>query len=143
MRKADYSDIPALIHFAKAFFEYSGYGDYVTFSANRMRQVLRNLIDSDDGVVFICEAGFCCAVMHQNFFTQDWVAHELCWWVDPDRRAAGFGRELRAHLEQWAKEKGAAYLVMSSLDFGRGDKVGPIYVEAGYTPAEHAFIRSF
>lgn len=69
-------------------------------------------------------------------------ATELFWWVDPDSRQSGAGRDLLNGLESWAKAQGAARLSMMSMH-SLDNGVGKLYERAGYVLTEQTYIKDF
>lgn len=66
------------------------------------------------------------------------VATELGWYVRPDFRKLGLGKDLLSAFEYWAKEvAGASLINMGSID----DSVGDYYLKKGYSLSERAYIK--
>jgi GNAT superfamily N-acetyltransferase len=139
--EATHEDIPALLAYGRAFFDESGYGDYIGFNEEKVADLFARMIDQPDAVILVTEGGFTGAAMVQLYFSSDWLAQELFWWLAPRVRGNGTGALLREGLEDWARQKDVGLFVMSSLDFGRPDQVSAKYRQAGYVPVEHSFVK--
>lgn len=141
IQKAQEKHVPRLLRYGRLFFTESGYGEYVRFDEDRLRGVFAEMIESPHAAVFIANGGLAGATLTQMYFTSDVTAHELFWWVEPDKRGSYLGDDLREALEDWARDNGASVLTTSTLDAATPEHVERKFKAAGYRPAERGFIR--
>lgn len=92
--------------------------------------VVANLIQSPDGVVFISNGGFLAGCLQPTVVNPAKVAMELGWFA---RDRSGM-RLLRA-FEAWAVDKGAEMVKMST------GAVGPDLARLGYTMTEKNWVK--
>ena len=86
--------------------------------------------------------GMAGVIVYPNYFNRSrLVAQEMFWWVDPEARGLGAGRELLTTIEAWAKDRGADALTMIALDDVDGERVAQMYKAAGYKPLERNFLK--
>jgi GNAT superfamily N-acetyltransferase len=69
------------------------------------------------------------------------IAQELFWWVQPEARGTGLGRELLNEFENWAKQIGARWTSVCNITHLRGNAVGKLFERSGYTKRESAYIK--
>lgn len=123
------------------FYRASGYATYLEFDEEMARRTLQTMIDSDEALVLVTEGGVSAATMVKPFFSDDLMAQELFWWVDPDKRGAGIGRQMREAMEAWARMRRAKVVAMSCLAFAGVEPAKDKFLKTGYTLSEHGFIR--
>lgn len=140
IREATIDDLPAVLEFGYQFYRASGFGDFANYDEAKTRHFMQQLIEQPAGVILFNDDGMVGAVETSLFFSTTPMVQEMFWWLDPAARGNGAGRALRQALEVWTRQRGTAYLVMSSIDFGAGDYSRESYLRAGYAPAEHTFI---
>lgn len=139
MRPATPDDTPALMRMGRSFAARAG----VPFDDESLAETFRILIDAES--IFVAgdpPTGMVAAMVYRNYFLRsENVAQELFWWVDPESRGAGIGREMLDGLEAWAKANEARTLTMVSLDAVDGEAVGRLYTARGYSPLERHFSK--
>lgn len=143
IRAAIPSDDAALITFGLKFYLTLPYADvpYCEESATRWLAMLRErgvlLIAEIDGEPVGMAAGLFAPFIFNDQFR---VGQELFWWIEPDYRSYGIGRELLAELELAAHNAGCIRWSMIAIE-GTQDHVGKLYERAGYAPAERAYTK--
>lgn len=108
------------------------YNDEVLYDLLHKMLVLDNfivLLDGDKGML----AGTCTPFLFGNKL----VASEIGWWVEPEYRNSGVGKQLVDAFEEWAKEKNCDMIVMVSID----DSVGKYYEKTGYSLVERMYLK--
>lgn len=140
IREAKEADIPQLLEYCRAFYAASVYADFVDYSDEVMTETLRGSMERDNGIVLIADGGCAMAVTVQLFFSPDFIAQELLWWVQPEKRGQGTAKALKRGLEAWARSQGAKLVGMSALA-SSPKHVTETYRRSGYAPAEQSFIR--
>jgi len=147
VRRVTEADIPAYVTPSKQFIDTTPLAKFVDFDVgdieNFLRQALVNpdvgmwLVEGDDGIV-----GICGAILYPLYFSpRNKLAQELWWWVKPSARGSAAGRQMKAYMEAWAQERGAAAMFMIALANDKAEKVARLYSRAGYTPLEHTFAK--
>lgn len=135
IRKATIEDYSAVFAMAKKFAEESPYKDLCTIT--RLRSVVLDCLLSPDRVVFMNEHGMIAGMYTVFIYGSDLNAVELAWWVDPEHRTSGLGKELIQAFEDWAKDNGCKMVTMISLD----DDLGKYYEKRGYKLNERAYLK--
>lgn len=140
IRVATNEDKPELHRMGREFYNASGYSDVGEWSPEVFDNTLDLLIDA--GTLLIAPGGMIGWVNFPVFMTGQQVAQELFWWVDPDKRDSGLGRELLAMAETKAKDQGSSKMMMLCLDELEPEKAVAMYAKMGYVPRERTFMRS-
>lgn len=94
-------------------------------------QTLAALLGSPDGAVWVSGGGFLAASIQRSVISPVPVAAEHGW-----HATDGSGLRLLRTFERWAREKGAAFITLST---GPG---GPDLERVGYRRAEQAWVRA-
>lgn len=90
---------------------------------------------SDDCGCFISDQGVIMGVLAPLYYRPDYrIVSELFWWAE-DRT----GSALLAALEDWAREKGANRMSMSTLDGFQGGRADDLLKKRGYFLHEKTF----
>lgn len=140
IRTATAWDLPDLMRMARAFLEATPYASIGI--AESFPQLLLKLID--EHILLVADTGrvrgMAAVMLVPLYFNPSHVAaSELFWWIDPDARGSGVGRELLDAIEAAAKERGAKTLAMISMK-AMTDVEG-VYLKRGYEAAERTFVR--
>lgn len=67
------------------------------------------------------------------------IATERFWWVKPEHRASGVGKQLLAKIQEAAKEQGCAELWMIALDDENLSFVDGFYRHEGFLRCDHMY----
>lgn len=138
LRIATIDDMDELMGMALKFAKASNYADYV--EEDKIRAFIEQLVLSDvpEVLMLLHEGQGMLAAMAQPFiFGKPMLATEICWWVEPDARTKGVGKELMEAYEFWAKKLGCTMLTMSCLD----DLLGKYYEKNGYSLYERVYFK--
>lgn len=145
IRLANMEDLEVVCDFAESFFDETPYAKSYVFSRRRVKEVIGGCLSSpvDKAVVILLESdttpiGVLIAVAVQSIFSEDLLAQEIMWWVDPPYRGISSLKLLEA-LEEWAKEFGMSYVSMGSVP--EVTKLDRLYTRLGYTNTELAYIK--
>lgn len=147
IRKAEFSDVPAMLEIGRRFHSATLYATYgATFSPEKLGESLSNYLSSSDACVLVAEkngalVGVACAVKTQLYMSDDDVAVELFWWVEPEARGGTLAIRLMNHLEQWATQAGCKCMAMSSMATIEGSPADDIYSRRGYRNIEKSWIK--
>ena len=143
LRPANTSDIPQILANGKTFATSAYPGipfDEETFFGCVMQMM-------NDGLLIVAEEngehfGGVGAIKGPLFInTSVSIAMERFWWVKPEHRASGIGRDLLKALEAAAKEQGCARVLMIALHNDELPFVDGFYKKFGYAPMEHFYAK--
>jgi hypothetical protein len=136
IREAVVKDIPAILDIGRRFHAFSPWSD-LPYSDDAVTQMIERMTASPDAVVFFNGSGVLGGVASPIYFGGGLVAQELFWFADKG------GRELLDAFEGWAKEKGAAGVLMISLaiDERTDERMSAIYERRGYALRERNFYK--
>lgn len=137
VRFATEEDVDNIVTMAMKFADSSSYKGMM--DENKIRAIVESLVkmNKKEGTILICEGGFLAAMTNPFMFGLDYIATEIAWWVDEDKRQTGLGTDLLRAFEEWAKHIGCKYATMISLD----DKLGNLYERMGYKLYERAYMK--
>lgn len=140
LREATLDDVAPIQAMFAEFVSSTAYAQWVGNNPIYSAAMIKFLIESDDGTVFVADddgvlIGMCGVLVYTDAYSGERVASESFWWLNPDRR--GFGPHLLKRAEKWCKARGAVFLsMMQPFDKPR---VGEIYAKLGYSPVEVIF----
>lgn len=142
IRHATESDYAAVISMSRKFYETIPYSDvpFCDESAVRWIELMRAqgcllIVHVDEEIVGMAGALFSKCLFNDAYK----VGSELFWWIEPEYRSLGIGRELLAELEKCAHASGCVRFAMASVT--DHDRLGKIYGQAGYQEAERAYSK--
>lgn len=145
IREATKEDIPILLHMGEQFFNASDFGRLTDYDRDSTRQTFVDLISN--GILLVGEIegsviGMVGAVLYPLYFNiRHLTGQEMFWWVDPDYRKTGIGKQLLVELEKKAYSMGADSFSMIALDKINPEIMGRVYKMNGYFPAEHSYYK--
>jgi GNAT superfamily N-acetyltransferase len=133
--KATYADFDTIYNLVWKFIENSPYKDMA--DEVKVEVVIEHALEK--GVVFLDEdhQGVIGGIIIPFAYGFQLQAAELCWWVEPEARKTGLGKELLDAFENWASERDASFITMISLD----DQVGKVYEKLGYALKERTYMK--
>lgn len=122
---------------AMKFAEASPYSKYTEPGA--MQDVLAVSMRKPDSIVFLDSEGqgMILGTIVPFIYGSMQTAVELAWWVNPEARKTGLGRDLMDKFESWARIMGCGAVIMVSLD----DDIGNYYVKRGYELRERTYMK--
>lgn len=94
-------------------------------------------VNDDDKIAISKDGGILLGIVGQSLLGPFKQAHEIVWWVDPQKR--GNSLSMVRIYEDWAKEKGANLIELKSLN--KFKEVETIYEKIGYEPIEQSWIK--
>ncbi len=130
----DYETIKSM---ADKFIEVSGYKEYS--SDEDIRTTILNMLSAPRtaSVIALGDGGMLAGAVSKFPFGPHFIATEVAWWVDPDKRKNGLGKELLRYFEIWAGVVGCSFVSMVSLD----DELIKFYEKEGYKLYERACMK--
>lgn len=115
------------------------------------RKAMQNLVAattlSGDACTIIAEVdgnmvGALCALSYQHPMKPSVrIGQELFWWVDPEHRKGGTGKEMLSAFEDWAKSIGCRSVVMATMHGIDHERNGAFYQRSGYGPFEYTYLK--
>ena len=134
IREATVSDIPALLAMGRAFADEAGVTDRVGWSDDAAAQLLEQLVENENGVLFCSETGLIGGVVFAHPFSGQKVFQEMFW-----RSHGRDGIRLLRAAEARAKELGATRSLMIGMD--TMPDLHRLYSRLGYSPAERTYVK--
>ncbi len=137
LRLATSEDFDVVKEMVMKFVAVSGYADLT--DEDTLNGLIKYMLSGEDPntVVVLADGGMIAGRLDKFPFGDLLVTSEVAWWVDPEQRKLGLGKELVDAYEYWAKLKGAKICVMSALD----DDLGKFYEKKGYELYERAYMK--
>ena len=140
-------DKEAIYNMSMKFLEASGY-DW-RLNSNKVNAVIDDIVGAK-GYSKICllltweekPIGMLAAISDRPLFSDQLIAEELVWWVEPEYRGKSSLSLLEAY-EQWAQMMGCTGVRMACLEDLNGNAVGRIYERNGYKKKESAYYKEF
>lgn len=146
IREATIKDYAFVEKMATQFIETADHESRIGISPDKdtvMKLIVGMISDKDK--VFLIEEGkgmIGGGLLPWAYNNDSMVAHELCWWVDPEIRGGTTGVRLFKAFEQWAKDKGVKALMMASIPWLKGEKVNTMYKKSGLVLLETSYGRA-
>lgn len=143
VRFAQESDWPVVLEYVRNFHKQSVYSDIpVTEDCHSLFQLILSqnmLVVVEDGnkVVGIC-GGLVAPIPFNPKLT---MAQELFWWIEPEYRDGGAGKQLLEGYQLACKANGVALLFLSSLEGVEPEKADYIYKRYGFEKAENVYAK--
>lgn len=144
VRRATPDDMPALLRMGRSFHETTPYAD-VAYDPDSIRFICTQLMES--GVLLVAEikgaaVGVVGAVMAPLFMNRDaLICSEVFWWVDPEARGSGAGKEMAKQLETICREAGVYRLAMVAIHAPGIEQVESMYQRLGFEPTENTWTK--
>lgn len=109
IRKVEPQDFKTLVRLGREMHAESSFSG-VPFSDDKAYTTLGRYVCGDDRVWYVAcvdgeICGFFAGYVSPFFFSHEYVAHEILWYVVQEHRKTGLGLQLLAAFERWAKEK--------------------------------------
>lgn len=140
-------DIPQVVELGRNFFYASPYSS-LNFSEQATESFLYSCLSRpeenicilavEDGVAVGALVGSVSRVP----FSDDLVAAEIAWWMEPTHRKGGQGLRLKKAYEYWAEKMGAKKISMALLSGEHEALLDSYYRRTGYEKAETAYVRN-
>jgi len=147
VRRAVEADLSQYLVLANRFHATSPVHNVIPFDDKGYSEFYRGALANEALALWVAEdsdalIGIAGAIAYPMYFSPTHkVVQELWWWLEPQSRGSGAGKEMFNAIDQWAKEVGAAALLMAALEDNRTEKMHNVYARAGFTPMERTFIR--
>lgn len=139
------TDLPDLISFAKNFHQASPYRT-MKFSLEKTREGYRNIIRTGglNSVILVAHRddkpiGMIVAMCASPVWSNDLMAMEVAWWIEPKHRGTRHSLLLLEAYEAWAKRVGCQITQLAYLE--EDMKLNEFYKRRGYRRVETSFIK--
>lgn len=142
IRKGRPEDLERIVEMTGHFINQTNYSTLLKFMPKAVREIASRVIDH--GVCLVAEedgqvVGMLCAFLLVEPVSNQPMADELCWWVEPSARGSrSVGPRLLRSFENIARQKGAKLCKMVAP---AGSDVGTFYERIGYSPVETSYIK--
>ena len=154
IRPAEPNDVDTLVRMGEDFFAFSAFSRFADYDPQSVGGLLMGIIESQRTLltgnpmtVLVAEVdgkivGGIVGVLTQLWFNNACkVASELAWWVAPEHRRGRTALKLYQAFEAWAKEQGAAHIVMSDLVVEGETPAAKLFEKLGYAIVERAHMK--
>jgi GNAT superfamily N-acetyltransferase len=146
IRDATEQDVLDTVLAVKQFCKEIPHPAWGKFDANKVKQLVSNLVEHELGFVKIVVhdeevVGALIGAISSLPINNITVAQELMFWLDPDHRNGKTSFKLIDQYVEWSKEKGCDYARLSTLDETMGTKAGVLFKRKGFKPTETAYIK--
>lgn len=142
IREASPADVPRLVEMGVGFIASTVYAGRLTARPEAIDRRMRWMLDIglEDAALFVAEragelVGMIGMVRYPHLLTEEIVAGELFWWVEPSARTSSAAARLLQRAEAWAWSVGADLLQMIAPT----PEVERIYDKRGYERIEVAY----
>lgn len=143
VREAAHDDIPRIVEMGMRFAG-EEYARFLTADPVHLAALTRQFIDSPDVAVLVVDpsvgplTGMMAMTMYVHPMSQERVATEVVWWMEPEARGSKDALRLLRASEAWARTNGASRLQMIAPT----DHVGQFYERLGFSKVETHYQRS-
>lgn len=146
LKLATLDDLPDVRRMCLLFKEASPY-HFLETSIDRVDQTVETMITGDKSrnIVILSQdsgetVGMVAGIANEFLFSDEKVAAELVWWVDPLFRGK-HGKELHEAFEFWANKVGCSVITMALLEDKNAERISKLYERKGYAQTERAFMK--
>ncbi len=139
MRIATIEDHDEILTMSNQFMSKTGYTAYSDLES-LSTLITSILTGKQNEMIILLEpgVGFIAGMAVPFVFGPHYIASEVAWWINEDKRKSGVGSELVAAFEYWAKNvAGCTIITLTGLD----DNIGKFYEKKGYKLYERAYMK--
>lgn len=122
--------------------------DHTQFRESFDREHTRNMVQLsyDHGLLIVADddgvCGFMAAIKSPLLgSSMAWMATELAWWVNPDKRGKMYGVGLVSTLERLCKQQEVKYLNLAYMQTSMPETVRKLYEHLGYELQETVYTK--
>lgn len=147
VRKAAAVDLPGYLEMGKKFHESSPMHGVIDFDDNGYSNFYLSALHDENIGMWLAEddgnlVGIVGAIIYPLYFNPGAkVVQELWWWVSPESRGSGVGRQMFSEIEEWATVNNASAIFMIALQNEHLEKMEKLYDGAGFRPLERTYIK--
>lgn len=146
VRRATAEDAPAVEALFEEFYKQTKYNDIVPPSAESNKILVKGLL-GDGGVLQVGEIdGEVVGVIAGIYYPfplnlEHYIVAELAFYIRPEARGTGLGKQLIRKFEQVSRQRGASAVILSSLASLDPRAANKLYSKEGYVPNESTFLK--
>lgn len=142
-RLATLADVPAIVLMGLRFIQETSYRDQIAQNPAAMAAIVTRLVDTDIGDVCVVEkdgalVGMLGMFVWQHPISDERIASEMFWWVEPEHRGGRAGMQMLRWAEDWAAAQHAQRVLMIAPT----DAVAHVYERRRYTKVETTYTRA-
>lgn len=147
VREAKLSEVKECVTLLSEFHKNSPMNNVSEYDEQHASEFITNAIQQDTMLVAVAEEdnkliGCVGAVMYPLYMNpKTTIVQELWWWLTPDARGSGAGKQLYTFIEDWSKTKNANLLFMIALEDNKASKMESVYKRMGFKPMEKTFFK--
>lgn len=150
IREARIEDLEGLTTLAINFFEVTPYAQSTEYSLNQLQAVLRGLIEGqvdNHSLLLVIEQagsleGMLAGIQQKAIFSEDMIAIELFWWLNPSMRGTRVGAEMADIYQGWAIDSGCKFCSMCTIiELDPEGRLTNYMLKRGFLPTEQSFMR--
>lgn len=145
VRPATADDLDEVALLGSKFHQHTAWAQRIPYSVDGGVAWARMMYDAGLLIVADTEDGLvgCVGGLKYPFLNNPaWIiGSEILWWVEPEYRNGGLGKQLIDAIEHAAKDAGCHLWVMVSLEAVEPEKAGAIYKKLGYELTEHSYMK--
>ena len=147
IREATLEDVDQVVRLAQRFHMTAIYGRLFRLALERLRAVVELLVTREDALLLVDErdgdlVGMIAVSITDSLFSEDRVAEEIAWFVDPAWRSTTIGPRLFLQKERWLADKGLSWATMFAPAEVEGTAdLARFYTNNGYQVLETRFIK--
>lgn len=116
IRRAIAHDTPRLLEMAVRFLNETEYADHVTPNPERIAKTVAYLLEAGAAFVAITDTGAIVGmvgfILVPSIVSDDLVANEIAWWMEPEYRHTSVGPRLLGAGMEWARSQLATVIQM-------------------------------
>lgn len=136
IRKATEADIPALVEMGRKFHAMAPHSPMGAFDGEAVARMLRFLVQSPQALVLTNGTGAIGGVYAPVYFNPaKWMFEESFWWASAD------GLSLLKSSLGTAKEWGASYFLLSTLENEHQPAIDRLVTRMGFRPLERRYLK--
>jgi GNAT superfamily N-acetyltransferase len=145
IRNATEADVDTIVKMARHFIAFAPHAAVAEYTDEDLAHAARSCMQH--GLLIVAEQdgeiiGMLLGIVSGLWFAPRTLwASELAWWVEPAARGGTAGIRLVTAFQDWAREKGAKVVAMSSLHLDHDSRVGNVLERMGFSPSEHTYIK--
>lgn len=140
IRKVTEKDLLDLSFLSKQFAKEAKQNGYnLSFKQDKFVSSFLAVVNNPNYYYLVAElddepVGFFLGAIYSPMFSEDIIAAEMFWWVDPDYRGKKVAVQMLKSFEDWANKAGASQVNVSDLQGVKN--LDKLYERLGYTKSE-------
>ena len=147
VRRAMIDDLTAYVRLAQAFHTASPMRETASFDVEGYSAFYVDALENPLMALWVAEldgavVGITGALFYSLYFSPSTkIVQELWWWLNPDARGSGLGKQMFLAIEDWAVAQKASAVFMIALENTDSETMSAVYERFGYRPIERTFMK--